>query len=430
MPHGRSQGRVELREVYFAYPTRPDVDVCRNYSLVVEPGEVVALVGPSGCGKSTIMSLLLRFYDPRQGQVLLDGIDIRTLNVRWLRAQLGYVGQEPVLFAGSIAENIARGIDVSIASRMSSKLVEGPTESGKVSPSLMNLVRAAAKLANADDFISAFPNGYDTDVGPGGAALSGGQKQRIAIARALVRRPAVLLLDEATSALDAASERLVQESIDQLQQAKMQTTLVIAHRLSTIRNADKIAVVNNGQVKELGKHEELLALNGIYADLIHLQLSDPTLVQAFEEGDTASGAMSYALGESKDTKGTNKKHSQSKLVVKGAGGQKEVEESSKEAVVAPLVSKEEAKVLRRRAWALVWQRPIWLLIALFGSAVVGAMFPLWGYLLAHAQDMFFYTDTQKLRDRSVELATYFCLLSAAALVGSTLQFLGVSVVRK
>ena len=292
MPQGRSQGRIELRSVYFAYPSRPDVDVCRNYSLVVEPGEVVALVGPSGCGKSTIMSLLLRFYDPRQGQVLLDGIDIRTLNVRWLRAQLGYVGQEPVLFNGSVADNVAKGRAENMKA-VPVSLEEAMREDGKgvacfgvcpsaaaavVDPadeeigltnnkSVPDDIMQACISSNAHEFLSKFPDGYNTSVGEGSVLVSGGQKQRIAIARALVRRPAVLLLDEATSALDAASERLVQESIDQLQQSKMQTTLVIAHRLSTIRNADKIAVVDKGEIVELGKHEELLALNGLYAQL-------------------------------------------------------------------------------------------------------------------------------------------------------------------
>ena len=290
-PIRRTQGRIELKDVTFAYPTRPDIDVCSGYNLTVEPGELVALVGASGSGKSTIMSLLLRFYDPREGQVLLDGVDIKSLNVRWLRSQIGYVGQEPVLFQGTIAENVARGrreahdakfltLDEAIGAdhtpssccRVPFNTVEDEEVGGARQVSAVDHdVTESCKSSNAHEFISGFTLGYDTDVGEGSVMVSGGQKQRIAIARARVRSPAVLLLDEATSALDSTSERLVQASIDQLQQSKMQTTLVIAHRLSTIRNADKIAVVEAGRIVELGNHDELVAKNGRYAALLAKQ---------------------------------------------------------------------------------------------------------------------------------------------------------------
>jgi ATP-binding cassette subfamily B (MDR/TAP) protein 1 len=222
--------------------------VChQGYSLVVEAGQTVALCGASGSGKSTAIQLVERFYDPDQGSVTLDGVDLRKLNVRWLRQQIGLVSQEPVLFSGTIAENIAYG-------------KPGATRAD---------VEAAAKMANAHDFIMEFPSGYDTDVGEKGGQLSGGQKQRVAIARAMVKNPAVLLLDEATSALDTKSERVVQAALDDLLTKHKRTTIVIAHRLSTIRDADKICVVDEGRVVEEGTHDELMAIgpSGFYYKL-------------------------------------------------------------------------------------------------------------------------------------------------------------------
>ncbi|CAN0032289.1 unnamed protein product [Heterosigma akashiwo] len=216
-----------------------------DFSLEVGAGQTVALVGPSGNGKSTVMALLLRFYSPQAGTISLDGKDIRDLNLAWLRTQVGYVGQEPVLFAGTIKDNI----------------LYGRPDAGN------EAMLEAARAAHAHDFISAFERGYDTDVGEQSALLSGGQKQRVALARALIRDPKILLLDEATSALDNESERAVQEALDRLRQARRRTTLVIAHRLSTIENADSIAVIIDGKVEEQGTHLELMERNGAYASL-------------------------------------------------------------------------------------------------------------------------------------------------------------------
>ena len=246
-PSAAVRGEVEVRDVTFAYPSAPEHLVCRGYSLLVPAGKTVALCGPSGAGKSTIVLLLERFYDPQAGSVRLDGVDIKTLNVRWLRQQLGLVGQEPVLFMGTVAENIAYG------------KVGATTEE----------VEEAARMANAHTFImESLSDGYATQVGQGGGKLSGGQKQRVAIARAIVRRPSILLLDEATSALDNESERVVQAALDEIMAKQKRTTLVIAHRLSTIRGADKIAVIDQGRVVEEGTHDELLAnAEGLYTKL-------------------------------------------------------------------------------------------------------------------------------------------------------------------
>ncbi|KUF91774.1 hypothetical protein AM588_10010239 [Phytophthora nicotianae] len=241
------EGRLEFRDISFRYPTRPEINVLKHYNLTIEAGQTVAFCGPSGGGKSTIISLIERFYDPVAGEVLLDGHNIKDLNLGWLRSQIGLVGQEPTLFIGTIAENISYG------------LAEQPSQ---------QQIEEAAKMANAHDFITQFPDGYDTQVGMKGEQLSGGQKQRIAIARAILKNPDILLLDEATSALDSESEKVVQEALDKVMALKRRTTIVIAHRLSTIRRADKICVVSGGKIAEQGTHQELLQLNGIYANLV------------------------------------------------------------------------------------------------------------------------------------------------------------------
>ena len=235
-------GKIELKNVTFTYPSRRDHRVYNDLSLTIEAGSTVALVGASGCGKSTLVSLLERFYDVDSGSVLLDGEDIRSLSVSWLRQQIGLVSQEPVLFSGSIADNIRYGKpDASIEE-----------------------VERAAKQANAHIFITGFSEGYETQVGERGVQLSGGQKQRIAIARAIVRNPRILILDEATSALDTASEAVVQAALDELVKQRSRTTIIIAHRLSTIRNADKIIVLERGKMVEQGTHNELIALSEGY----------------------------------------------------------------------------------------------------------------------------------------------------------------------
>lgn len=242
------RGHIRFEDVRFAYPSRPDIEVLRRVTFEVNEGQQVALVGSSGSGKSTIASLVLRFYDPIEGRVIFDDKDARDYELTSLRSQVAFVPQEVILFGGTIRENIAYG-------------KPGATEEE---------IAEAAKKANAWDFISSFPSGMETLVGERGIQLSGGQRQRIAIARAVLRNPAVLILDEATSSLDSESEKLVQSALDELMRNR--TSLVIAHRLSTIRNADLIVVLDQGEVKETGTHAELMVRpGGIYRKLVELQ---------------------------------------------------------------------------------------------------------------------------------------------------------------
>uniref|UniRef100_A0A8C3MNR5 ABC-type xenobiotic transporter n=1 Tax=Geospiza parvula TaxID=87175 RepID=A0A8C3MNR5_GEOPR len=246
------EGNIEFRNIHFVYPTRPEVQVLQGLNVKVKKGQTLALVGSSGCGKSTSIQLLERFYDPVEGQVLADGFDTKSLHLQWLRSRLGLVSQEPILFDCSIAENIQYGDNSRVVSQEE--------------------IEEAAKAANIHAFIEKLPEKYNTRVGEKGTQLSGGQKQRIAIARALVRNPAVLLLDEATSALDTESEKIVQKALDNARQGR--TCIVIAHRLSTVQTADIIVVIKNGRVVEQGTHSQLLAKEGHYYALVNAQVSN------------------------------------------------------------------------------------------------------------------------------------------------------------
>lgn len=244
------KGEIEFKKVAFAYPNRRDIEVLKNISFKVNEGQQIAIVGPSGAGKSTIVSLLFRFYDPDEGEILIDNENIKNYNLSEIRNQMAYVPQELLLFGGTIKENIAYG-------------KPDATE---------DEIFEAAKKANALEFIEKFPEKFDTIVGERGVQLSGGQRQRIAIARAILKNPKILVLDEATSALDSDSERLVQQALDKLMVGR--TSIVIAHRLSTIKNADKIIVLDNGIIKESGTHNELVKKeDGIYKNLSNIQLT-------------------------------------------------------------------------------------------------------------------------------------------------------------
>jgi len=333
------KGDLSFKDVKFTYPTRPDAKVLKGVSFDVPSGHTVALVGKSGSGKSTIVALLERFYDPDEGAISVDGQPITDYNVKWLRSRIGLVGQEPVLFAGTVAENIA----ISKPGATQEEIVE------------------AAKRANAHDFISQLSEGYNTIVYQKGGNLSGGQKQRIAIARALIQKPHILLLDEATSALDSKSEHVVQQALEKASVGR--TTIVVAHRLSTIKGANKILVFDQGNIIESGTHEELMTLKGVYANMVHLQ-------------SVAANKERHHGAEEDDE---NKPRAKTIDPLKG------VKEETSEAVESN--KKKEKKVtywyalkrLYRNHWRFDWYFNI---IGIMAGVCQGAVFPILGYVLA------------------------------------------------
>lgn len=290
----RVRGELEFENVTFYYPSRPDIPVLTNFSLRVPAGSSLALVGPSGCGKSSVVALIQRWYDPAAGRILLDGVDLRDYNVQWLRERMGLVLQDPVLFQGTVAENIALGLPGGGGAQP-----RGAAELAALQPR----IEAAARAANAHDFIvGSLTSGYATYVGERGSQMSGGQRQRVSIARALIRDPRILLLDEATSALDTRSEAVVQAAIDRLLAAKgadvpggaARTSLCIAHRLSTIRDVDRIVVMEAGAIAAAGTHAELIAQGGLYAVMCAQQRLSSPQAAAVDKPEVAAPSPSPA----------------------------------------------------------------------------------------------------------------------------------------
>ncbi|KDP40662.1 hypothetical protein JCGZ_24661 [Jatropha curcas] len=362
--HGRTlsnvRGRIEFRSVIFAYPSRPDNLILNSLNLVIPSSKTLALVGASGGGKSTIFALIERFYDPIKGVITLDGHDLRTLQVKWLRDQIGMVGQEPILFATSILENIMMG-------------KENATKKEAIN---------ACIAANAHSFISGLPYGYDTQVGDRGTQLSGGQKQRIALARAIIKDPQILLLDEPTSALDAESESIVQQAIDKISSSR--TTIVIAHRLATVRNANIIVVLDQGSVVEIGNHRQLMENAGAYYDLVKL----------------ASEAVSKSTGQEMDT------YKETEYSMHGKSVNVEETTRSRHINYKRIENHEEVEmqeIPKERKYQLseIWnlQRPeiFMLLLGFLLGMHAGAILSVFPYLLGLALQIYFDKDSSKLK---------------------------------
>ncbi|XP_078519793.1 ATP-dependent translocase ABCB1-like isoform X3 [Lissotriton helveticus] len=389
----RFTGRIEFRNIHFSYPTRPDIQILKGLNLTVEPGKTIALVGSSGCGKSTTIQLLQRFYDPLQGEITLDGHDLRSLNVKWLREKIGVVSQEPILFGTTIAENIRYGReDVTDAE-----------------------IQQAAIEANAYDFISKLPEKFNTTVGERGAQLSGGQKQRIAIARALARNPKILLLDEATSALDTQSEAVVQEALDKARAGR--TTILIAHRLSTVRTADIIAGFENGIVVEQGSHSELMEKKGVYYSLViqqsHKKDSDEEDVETEDETDDDLGSVDDSSPTISPKQNTDRRHSIFSVISRRKSSIKK-RKSKKKRNTDPEDDLPEVpftKVLR-------WNKPEWfyLILCVIASAIAGGIWPTFSVMFGKIIGAFQETDGEKRIKVTNVVSLMFFILGIISLI--------------
>ncbi|KAJ4835577.1 hypothetical protein Tsubulata_007808 [Turnera subulata] len=399
------RGDVELRDVYFSYPARPDEQIFNGFSLSIPSGTVAAMVGQSGSGKSTVISLIERFYDPLAGEVLIDGVNLKEFQLKWIREKIGLVSQEPVLFTSSIMDNISYGKD-------------GAT---------LEEIRRAAELANATKFIDKLPQGLDSMVGEHGTQLSGGQKQRIAIARAILKNPRILLLDEATSALDAESERIVQEALDRIMLNR--TTVIVAHRLTTVRNADMIAVIHQGKMVEKGSHSELLEdPDGAYSQLVRLQEIKEESKQATYGDNKAeitgesSRPLSQAWSLKRSTTGgstTGSHHSSFNVPLGLTTGLSVHDSAPDETDDYPPAEKPPKVPISRLASLNMPEIPV-LAAGTIVACVNGAVLPLFGVLISNAIKTFF-EPPHELRKDSKFWALMFMTLGLTTFVLSPVR---------
>ncbi|XP_042391237.1 ABC transporter B family member 4-like isoform X2 [Zingiber officinale] len=390
------QGNIEFRDVYFSYPARPNEQIFHGFTLVIQQGTTVALVGESGSGKSTVISLIERFYDPQGGEVLIDDINLKEFQLRWIRGKIGLVSQEPVLFATSIGNNIAYGKD----------------------NATIEEIRAAAELANVAKFVDKLPKGLDTVVGEHGTQLSGGQKQRVAIARAILKNPRILLLDEATSALDAESERTVQEALDRVMANR--TTVVVAHRLSTIRNADTIAVIRQGSIVEQGSHSELLKdPHGAYSQLIRLQEvnQDSDSINGHElhkENKFSGRTLSFHHSSSRGSSGRHS-NSHALRITHGFDVGADVQDIITHKADPEILTQDLKEVpLRRLSYLNKPETPM-LILGSIAAIANGIIFPVLGILISNVIEAF-YEPPNKLKKDSNFWSLMFLVFGGLSLV--------------
>ncbi|XP_077607205.1 bile salt export pump isoform X1 [Crocuta crocuta] len=395
----RIKGEIEFHNVTFHYPSRTEVKILSNLSMVVKPGEMTAVVGSSGAGKSTALQLIQRFYDPSEGMVTLDGHDIRSLNIQWLRTQIGIVEQEPVLFSTTIAENIRYGRE----------------------DATMEDIVLAAKAANAYNFIMDLPQQFDTLVGEGGGQMSGGQKQRVAIARALVRNPKILLLDMATSALDNESEAMVQEALSKIQHEH--TIISVAHRLSTVRAADVIIGFEHGTAVERGTHEELLERKGVYFTLVTLQSQGED-----ETGDASFGSkQTFCRGSYQASlRASIRQRSKSQLSYLvpepplAVVDHKTTYEEDRKDEDIPVEEEIEPAPVRR---ILKFNAPEWpyMLVGAVGASVNGSVTPLYAFLFSQILGTFSLSDKEEQRSQINGVCLLFVVLGCVSICTQFLQ---------